>query len=181
MVQTAKNLPATWESWIWSLGREDLPEKEMATHSSILAWEIPRTEDPGGLQSMGSQKSWTRLNDLTDPNHALPGVWTPAQLSRDVVTVAAACCCLVLRSCLWLLCDPTLPARFLRSWSFPDKSTGAGFHFLLQGIFPTQGSKLPLLYWQADSTAMGKPQGNKQTLYLSGLWMRKSSGTHSCC
>ena len=46
----------------------------MATHSSILAWEIPWTEDPGGLQSMGSQKSWTQLNDLTDPNHALPGV-----------------------------------------------------------------------------------------------------------
>ena len=38
-------------------------EKEMATHSSILAWEIPGTEDPGGLQSMGSQKGWTRLSD----------------------------------------------------------------------------------------------------------------------
>ena len=41
---------------VWSLGREDLPEKEMATHSSILAWEIPWTEDPGRLQSMGIAK-----------------------------------------------------------------------------------------------------------------------------
>ena len=47
-----KNLPAvqeTKEAWVWSLGQEDLLEKEMATHSSILAWEIPRTEEPGGL------------------------------------------------------------------------------------------------------------------------------------
>ena len=45
------------------LDLEDPPEKEMATHSSILAWEIPWTEDPDGLQSLGSQKSWTRLSD----------------------------------------------------------------------------------------------------------------------
>jgi len=42
------------ETWVQSLGGEDPLEKEMATHSSILAWEIPRTEEPGGLQSMGS-------------------------------------------------------------------------------------------------------------------------------
>ena len=45
----------------WSLGREDPLVEGMATHSSILAWRIPRTEEPGGLQSMGSQKSWTWL------------------------------------------------------------------------------------------------------------------------
>ena len=45
------------ESWVRSLGREDPLEKEMATHSSILAWEIPWTEDPGGLQSMASKES----------------------------------------------------------------------------------------------------------------------------
>ena len=44
------------ETWVWSLGREDPLEKEMAIHSSILAWEIPWTEEPGGLQSMGSQR-----------------------------------------------------------------------------------------------------------------------------
>ena len=51
-----KNLPAKQEKWLLSLGQEDPLEKEMATHSSILAWEIPWTEEPGGLQSMGSQR-----------------------------------------------------------------------------------------------------------------------------
>ena len=50
------------ETQVRSLGRENPLEKEMATHSSILAWEIPRTEEPGGLQTMGSQKSWTQLS-----------------------------------------------------------------------------------------------------------------------
>ena len=52
-------LPAMQESQDQSLGSEDLLEKEMATHSSILAWEIPQTEKPGKLQSVESQKSWT--------------------------------------------------------------------------------------------------------------------------
>ena len=53
------------EMRVWSLGQEDDLEKEMATHSRILAWEIPWTEEPGGLRSMGSQKSQTRLSDWT--------------------------------------------------------------------------------------------------------------------
>ena len=51
-VQAVKNLPAIRETQVQSLGWEDPLEKEMATHSSILAWEIPWTEEPGGLQSM---------------------------------------------------------------------------------------------------------------------------------
>ena len=47
------------ETRVQSLGQEDPLEKEMATHSGILAWEMPWTEEPGGLQSMGMQKSWT--------------------------------------------------------------------------------------------------------------------------
>ena len=54
-----KNPPAKWETELQSLGQEDTLEKEMATHSSILAWEIPWTEGRDGLQSMGLQKSWT--------------------------------------------------------------------------------------------------------------------------
>ena len=54
-----KNLPAKKEMWVQSLGWEEPPEKEMATHSSILAWEISWTEELGGLQSVGSQKSQT--------------------------------------------------------------------------------------------------------------------------
>ena len=52
-----KNPPVMQEPWVRSLGREDPLEKEIATHSSILAWEISRTEEPGGLQSMGSQRA----------------------------------------------------------------------------------------------------------------------------
>ena len=51
-----KNLYAMWGTWVWSLCQEDPLEKGMATHSSTLAWRIPWTEEPGGLQSMGSQK-----------------------------------------------------------------------------------------------------------------------------
>ena len=51
-----KNLPAVWETWVRSLDWEDSLEKEMATQASVLAWRIPWTEEPGGLQSMGLQK-----------------------------------------------------------------------------------------------------------------------------
>ena len=54
VAQTVNNLPAMWETWVRSLGWEDPPEKEMATYSSVLAWRIPWTEEPGELQSMGS-------------------------------------------------------------------------------------------------------------------------------
>ena len=56
MAQKVKHLPTMWETRVQSLGQEDLLEKEMATHSNILAWKIPWTEEPGGLQSMGSQR-----------------------------------------------------------------------------------------------------------------------------
>ena len=56
VAQMVKNLSAVQEIWVPSLGWEDLLEKEMATHSSILAWEIPGAEEPGGLQSLGSQR-----------------------------------------------------------------------------------------------------------------------------
>ena len=56
VAQTVKNLPAMQETWVWSLGQEDPLEKDMATHSSILVWRIPQTEEPGGLQSMGLQR-----------------------------------------------------------------------------------------------------------------------------
>ena len=56
MAQTVKNLPAMQETQVQSLGREDSLDKKMATHSSILAWEILWTEEPGGLQSLGSQR-----------------------------------------------------------------------------------------------------------------------------
>ena len=56
MAQTVKNLPEMQETQVPTLGWEDPLEEEMATHSSILAWSIPWTEEPGGLQTMGSQR-----------------------------------------------------------------------------------------------------------------------------
>ena len=64
MVQRLKLLPAMWETWVRSLGREDPLEEEMAIHSSILAWRIPWTEEFGGLQSMGRKES-----DMTERLH----------------------------------------------------------------------------------------------------------------
>ena len=59
MAQTVKRLSTMQETWVRSLGQEESLEKEMATHSSIFVWEIPRTEE----ESMGSQKSQTQLSD----------------------------------------------------------------------------------------------------------------------
>ena len=64
--------------WVRSLGCENLLEEEMATHAHILAREIPWTEGPGGLQSMGSQKSRTRLSEHT---HTIKLYWNTAHLS----------------------------------------------------------------------------------------------------
>ena len=56
MAQTVKNLPAMWGTQVQFLGQEDLLQKEMETHSSMLTWKIPWTEESGGLQSMGLQR-----------------------------------------------------------------------------------------------------------------------------
>ena len=66
MAQTVKRLPTMRETWVQSLGWEDLLEKEMATHSSILAWKIPWMEEPGGLHS-----SWGRKESDTTERHSL--------------------------------------------------------------------------------------------------------------
>ena len=71
-----KSLPAMRETLVQSQGREDPLEKEMETHSSILAWEIPRTEEPGGLQSMRSQRighDWA-TNTFTFKEHLQRGI-----------------------------------------------------------------------------------------------------------
>ena len=64
VVQMVKRLPARRKTWVRSLGQADPLEKEMATHSSTLAWKIPWMEEPGGLQSMGLQ-SQTQLSNFT--------------------------------------------------------------------------------------------------------------------
>ena len=63
MTKMVKNLLAMQEIWVQSLGWKDPLEKEIATHSNILAWRIPWTEEPGGVQSMGSQRVGTQLSN----------------------------------------------------------------------------------------------------------------------
>ena len=65
VAQGVKNLPAMGETQVQSLGWEDPLEKRMSTHSSIFAWEIPWTEEPGGLQSMGSESATAKQLTLT--------------------------------------------------------------------------------------------------------------------
>ena len=72
VAQTVKRLSTMWETWVRSLGREDCLEKEMAIHSSTIAWKIPWTEKPGRLQPMGSQRvehNWATLPYLYSLNH----------------------------------------------------------------------------------------------------------------
>ena len=83
VAQTVKNLSAMQETWVWPLVQEDPLEKGMATHSSILARIIPRTEEPGGLQSMGSQ-SWT-IKWLTHNLHV--NCWGQRQRKRKFCRV----------------------------------------------------------------------------------------------
>ena len=70
--QSAKNLPAMQETRVRLLGQEDPLEKEMATHSSILAWRIPWTEEPGGLLSIASQRAGHDLVTKPPPHHIMP-------------------------------------------------------------------------------------------------------------
>ena len=81
VAQLVKNLPAVWETQVPSLGREDPLGKGMATHSSVLAWRVPRTEEPGGLQSVESQRV-ARLSDChTRSAHVVQGAQTLSGVS----------------------------------------------------------------------------------------------------
>ena len=82
MAQRLKRLPAMWETWVRSLGREDPLEKEMATHSSTLAWRIPWTEELGGLQSTGRKES-----DRTERLHFLLGNGPSPYIPTTVLTL----------------------------------------------------------------------------------------------
>ena len=85
VAQTVKHLPTMRETWVQSLGREDLLEKEMATHSSILAWKIPWMDEPGRLQSMGSLRVRLSTFTFTFHFHALEKEWqhTPVFLPGE--------------------------------------------------------------------------------------------------
>ena len=113
----------TQETWVQSLGRKDPLEKEMATHSSIHAWKIPGTEEPGRLLSIGSQRVRHNWNDFAH-------------------TAAAA----KPRQSWLTLCDSvdgSPPGS--HPWDSPGKNTGVGCHFLLQRMKVKSESKVAQL------------------------------------
>ena len=133
-----------WETWVQSLGWKDPLEKEMATHSSTLAWKLPWMEEPGGLQSMGSQRvghDWA--TSLSFPFSTGSGV------SSDVICllhveyrlrIHVSACAMSLQSCP-ALCNLRTVARPGSSGhgDSPGKNNGVGCPTLYQGIFLTQG------------------------------------------
>ena len=88
VAQMVKNLPAMQETPVWSLGQEDPLEKEMATHTSIFAWRIPWTEEPGGPQFMGSQRvrhDWvTNTHSGISPSAHVTYPANPAKIGRNI-------------------------------------------------------------------------------------------------
>ena len=129
-----KHLPTMWETQVQSLGREGLLEKEMATHSSILAWKIPRMEEPCRLLSMGSQRvghDWGTSLSLS-PSFSFHVFF----LSFKVQSTSYIQCVYakLLHTCL-TLCNPmgySPPGSSVHGDS-PGKNTGVGCHALLQG------------------------------------------------
>ena len=97
VAQMVENMPAMQETWVWSLSQKDPLEKGIAIHSSILAWRIPWTEEPGGLQSMGLQTIWHNWAINTFHFHVL-SKGEQATLSIIIVLVhSLECACLVRR------------------------------------------------------------------------------------
>ena len=127
--QMVKNLPPMQETQVQSLGQEDALEEGMATHSSILAWRSPWTEEPGGLQSMGSQRvghNW-------------------ASNTHTLYLFSGSVSCLVMSNSLWP--HGLQPARLLCPWDSPGQNTGVGCHFLLHLFSGRSTSVLYTLVW----------------------------------
>ena len=144
VVQTVKNLHAMQETQVQSLVREDPLETGMATHCSILAWKIPWTEEPGGLQSMGLQREKCK-SKLQWGVTSHQSEWVSE--SHSVVS------------------DSLRPCGLYSPWNSPGQNTGVGSLSLLQGIFPTQESNpgLPhcrqILYQLSHKRAQEYPSG----------------------
>ena len=111
-VQRIKCLPAMRETWVRSLGWEDPLEKEMATHSSILAWRIPWTEEPDGLQSMGSQRVGHNWATSQDRNTEGLKIW--ATLEDGKFTFSKYYFIKFINIFLWVLFCPFLKKVFIK-------------------------------------------------------------------
>ena len=146
MAQTVKNLPAMQETWVPSLDQEDPLEREMATHSNVLAWRIPWTEEPDGLQSMESQRvrqDWVTNTHTHTHTHThteqlwiklLPIMNAYKQGHRPVSAVPCGypdwSFCLVFWGFPWWLGLPTMQETQVRSLSQKDPlEKGVATHF----------------------------------------------------
>ena len=161
---------------VWSLGQEDPLEKEMATHSNILAWETPWTEEPGELQSVGSQSQtssierinasrWRQISSFLSQSHSIRTHFLPRRVSGHLCSLLSHFSHVRIFATPW---TPLAPWRspgssVHREKCSPGKKLGVGCHARLQVIFPTQGSNphlLQVLHWQVCSLPVG-------TKYLS--------------
>ena len=123
VAQRLKRLPPMWETRVWSLGWEDPLKKEMATHSSIFAWRIPWTEEPGGLQSTGSQRvghSWVTL--LTSIDRPLLMEMNTWMVTNGHLQIKLICC--ALRTILWFL---TYYPPLFETWLHSSPTHMVGF------------------------------------------------------
>ena len=135
------------ETWVWSLGQENPLKEEMATHSSILAWRIPRTEKPGGLQSMGSQTVWNGLGI----EHWCTRWKNPGLSNQSCLVSLESSCCLVTQSCPTLATPGTAACQAPLSMGFSRPEYWSGLPFPTAGDLPDPGLNLHLLHSQADS------------------------------
>ena len=142
VAQSVKNLPAVQETQVWSLGWEDPLEKEMATHSSILAWKISWTEESGGLQSMGSQRvghDWA-----TNPHlRGRAGIPTPRLTDNKAAALSTMLSFFMLVSSLsrlWLFVTPwTAAHQAPLSLRFSRQGYWSGLPFPSPGDLPNPG------------------------------------------
>ena len=193
VAQTVNCLPAMRETWVRSLDREDPMEKNMATHSSTLAWKIPWIEEPDRLQSIGLQRfGYDCVTSLSlscsrcrASFHLLFAIVLCllalllffAKESVQFCSFLSLSFLLVCKSLHTCVCSVAQSrVTFAIPWSFqvplsmgfPGKDTGVSCHILLQGIFLTQGSNPPLLcllYWQGDSLPL-VPPGKPESPYI---------------
>ena len=143
-------MPAIWETWVRSLGWENSLKKGMATHSSILAWEIPWTEEPNGLQSMGSQR--VRHNWVTNAYAQITQDYLSTLLPETSITWAKSFLpCNIFLSLLFYLAMP-LVLRFLssstRDWT---QALGGESEFPCRSLlsYPTNNCLRPCYLFQS--------------------------------
>ena len=148
--------------WVRSLGWEDPLEEGTTTHTNMLAWKIPVDRGAWRAADHGVTKSWARLSGSK--------IWAcPSGCVR------ACYCWVVTESRLTLLwTHGLLPIRLLCPWDFPGKDIGVGCHFLLQGIFPTQGSNPSLLH----AGRWTSPTGEAHVLWNTETKQIKKKSNH---